>query len=59
MNWDGDLYGDVIRVRCLLGLRREIRFPSLDALKEQIGRDRARAERYFESARVRNSLAVV
>jgi riboflavin kinase/FMN adenylyltransferase len=59
MNWDGDLYGDVIRVRFLHRLRSEIRFPSLDALKVQIGRDRARAERYFESARVRNSLAVV
>ena len=31
MNWSGDLYGDVIRVRFLYRLRNEKKFASLDA----------------------------
>lgn len=36
-----------IRLTFLHRLREEIKFPSTEALKEQIGRDVARAERYF------------
>ncbi|HEY6803441.1 MAG TPA: bifunctional riboflavin kinase/FAD synthetase [Pyrinomonadaceae bacterium] len=50
MNWDGDLYGDVIRVRFLYRLRDERKFSSIDELKTQIDRDVMRANSYFERA---------
>ena len=59
MDWAGDLYGDVVRVRFLHRLRDERKFASLDELKTQIARDTRRAARYFERAAVRRSLAVV
>src|SRR5438067_2508998 len=59
MNWSGDLYGDVLRVRFLHRLRDEKRFGSIDELKSQIARDVERANRYFESAGVKRSLAIV
>ncbi|HYP52384.1 MAG TPA: bifunctional riboflavin kinase/FAD synthetase [Pyrinomonadaceae bacterium] len=59
MDWSGDLYGDVVRVRFLHRLRDERKFSSLDELKTQIGRDARRAARYFERAAVRRSLAVI
>lgn len=59
IDWDGDLYGDVVRVRFLHRLRDERRFGSVDELKTQIGRDVARAGRYFEHPCVRRALAVV
>jgi riboflavin kinase/FMN adenylyltransferase len=58
MDWAGDLYGDVVRVRFLHRLRDERKFPSLEELKSQIDRDAARARRYFERGGVRRSLAV-
>ena len=58
MNWSGDLYGDVIRVRFLRRLRDERKFGSVGELKAQIGRDVARAKRYFERAGARRSLAI-
>jgi riboflavin kinase/FMN adenylyltransferase len=59
INWSGDLYGDVVRVRFLHRLRDERRFGSVDELKEQIERDRTRAMRYFERSGVRNALRIV
>ena len=59
MNWSGDLYGDVLRVRFLHRLRDEKKFVSVDELKAQIARDVGRAERYFESAGVKRSLTIV
>jgi riboflavin kinase/FMN adenylyltransferase len=59
MDWSGDLYGDVVRVRFLHRLRDERRFDSLDELKRQITRDRDRAARYFEHRGVRGTLAIV
>jgi riboflavin kinase/FMN adenylyltransferase len=59
MNWSGDLYGDVIRVRFLHRLRAEKRFGSVEELRRQIDRDRQRAESYFERRGVRSSLAIV
>jgi riboflavin kinase/FMN adenylyltransferase len=38
-DFDGDLYGTRISLRFLARLRDQLRFPSLDALKEQIARD--------------------
>lgn len=59
MNWDGDLYGDVIRVRFLYRLRDERKFSSIDELKTQIDRDVARANSYFERAGTKHMLAVI
>jgi len=59
MNYSGDLYGDVVRVRFLYRLRDEQKFGSVDELKSQIERDVARAENYFERASVKRSLAIV
>lgn len=59
MDWAGDLYGDVVRVRFLHRLRDERKFASLEELRRQIERDSARARRYFERGGVRRSLAVV
>lgn len=59
MNWSGDLYGDVVRVRFLHRLRDERKFGSIDELKSQIQQDVARAERYFSSGGVQRSLAIV
>ncbi len=59
MSWSGDLYGAVLRVRFLHRLRDEKKFGSIDELKAQIARDADRAQRYFESAAVRRTLAIV
>jgi riboflavin kinase/FMN adenylyltransferase len=59
LDWTGDLYGDVVRVRFLHRLRDERRFSGVDELKAQITRDTARARRYFTRAAVRRSLAIV
>jgi riboflavin kinase/FMN adenylyltransferase len=59
MNWSGDLYGDVLRVRFLHRLRDEKRFGSIDELKSQIERDVTRAENYFAREGVKRSLAIV
>ena len=59
MGWEGDLYGDVVRVRFLHRLRDERKFASIEELKDQIARDRDRAARYFERSGVRRSLAIV
>ena len=59
MNWSGDLYGDVVRVRFLHRLRAEKKFASVDQLKQQIEADVRRAHRYFESQGVHHSLALV
>jgi riboflavin kinase/FMN adenylyltransferase len=59
MDWGGDLYGDVVRVRFLHRLRDERRFPSVAELKRQIDADAARARKYFERAGVRRTLSVI
>ena len=59
LNWDGDLYGDVVRVRFLYRLRDERKFSSVDELKTQIATDVARAESYFERAGTKHMLSVI
>jgi len=59
LNWDGDLYGNVLRVRFLHRVRDEKKFNSIDELITQIKRDVQRAEIYFERKCVKNSLAIV
>ncbi|HJS25203.1 MAG TPA: riboflavin kinase, partial [Pyrinomonadaceae bacterium] len=59
MNWDGDLYGDVVRVRFLYRLRDERKFSSIEQLKTQIARDVDRANSYFERAGTKHMLSVI
>lgn len=59
MDWSGNLYGDVVRVRFLHRLRDERKFASIDELKQQIELDRQRAESYFARSGVRHMLTVV
>ncbi len=59
INWDGDLYGDVIRVRFLYRLRNERKFDSLESLKIQITKDVDRAESYFERAGAKHMLSIL
>ena len=58
IDWSGNLYGNVVRVRFLHRLRDERKFSSIDELKNQIERDVARGQRYFERAGVKRSLAI-
>jgi riboflavin kinase/FMN adenylyltransferase len=59
MNYSGDLYGDVVRVRFLYRLRDEQKFGSVDELKSQIAFDVSRAERFFGRRGVNRSLTIV
>jgi riboflavin kinase/FMN adenylyltransferase len=59
INWTGDLYGDVVRVRFLHRLRDEKKFSSLEELKAQINDDVRRAQDYFERAGSQHKLALV
>lgn len=59
LNWAGDLYGDVVRVRFLRRLRDERKFGSLEELKAQIGQDLQRTESYFERSGSRHVLGMV
>ena len=47
LDFDGDLYGQTVRVEFHHRLRDEIRFDSLDALKAQIAADAAATRLYF------------
>jgi riboflavin kinase/FMN adenylyltransferase len=59
MNWAGDLYGDVVRVRFLHRLRDERKFSSIEELKAQIDRDVKRATSYFERAGTKHMISVI
>jgi riboflavin kinase / FMN adenylyltransferase len=59
MDWSGDLYGDVVRVRFLHRLRDERKFSSIDELKMQIGKDVERANSYFVRTGTRHAMSVV
>jgi riboflavin kinase/FMN adenylyltransferase len=59
INWQGDLYGDVLRVRFLHRLREEKRFGGVAELKQQIDRDLGCAIRYFGTGGVRRSLSII
>lgn len=49
LDFDGDLYGQLLRVEFLAEIRDERRFESLDALVEQIHADEARARHLIDS----------
>ena len=59
IDWAGDLYGDVVRVRFLHRLRDERKFNSIDELKKQIEYDVRRTRSYFKRAGVRHTMSVV
>ena len=58
-DFDGDLYGDVLRVRFLHRIRDERKFASIDELRAQIERDTRRALNYFSHEGVKNMLEIV
>ena len=49
LEFDGDLYGERAELRFLARLRDERRFSGPDELADQIARDRAAAESYFQN----------
>ncbi len=55
-DFDGDLYGDVLRVRFLHRIRDERKFGGIEELKAQIQKDSRRAINYFDRAGVRSML---
>jgi riboflavin kinase/FMN adenylyltransferase len=50
LDWDGDLYGETLRVAFTRRLRGERRFESVDALVEQMGRDVEQARQICTAA---------
>jgi riboflavin kinase/FMN adenylyltransferase len=58
-DFDGDLYGDVLRVRFLHRIRDERKFNGIDELKAQIEKDSRRALNYFRHEGVRNMLEIL
>jgi riboflavin kinase / FMN adenylyltransferase len=58
-DFNGDLYGDVLRVRFLHRIRDERKFNGVDELKSQIKKDTTRALNYFQHKGVRNMLDVL
>ncbi len=49
LDFDGDLYGEPAKVRFVARLRDEVKFDSVEALVEQMGRDCDEAERLLTS----------
>ena len=58
-DFDGELYGDVLRVRFLHRIRDEKKFGGIDQLKAQIEKDSRRALNYFKRPGVNSSLDIV
>ena len=58
-DFDGDLYGDVLRVRFLYRIRDERKFNGIVELKAQIEKDTRRARNYFRHQGVKNMLAIL
>jgi riboflavin kinase/FMN adenylyltransferase len=50
LDFDRDIYGERVELEMLRRLRPERKFPSADALREQIGRDAEAAREYFAAA---------
>ena len=49
LDFDGDLYGQTVRLDFHRRLRGEVKFPSLEALRQEIQRNIQQAEAYFEA----------
>jgi riboflavin kinase/FMN adenylyltransferase len=59
LDFDGDLYGDVLRIRFLHRIRNERKFNGIDELKAQIEKDLRRAKSFFRHEGVKNMLKIV
>lgn len=59
LDFDGDLYGDVLRVRFLHRIRDERKFSGIEELKAQIERDLWRAKSFFRHQGVKNMLQII
>ncbi|HEY2847419.1 MAG TPA: bifunctional riboflavin kinase/FAD synthetase [Pyrinomonadaceae bacterium] len=57
-DFDGELYGDALRVRFLHRIRDERKFNGVDELVAQIGRDSDRARNYFTREGVKRMLEI-
>ena len=57
-DFEGDLYGDVLRVRFLHRIRNERKFSGIEELKSQIQKDTETALDYFSHFGVQNSLDI-
>ena len=55
-DFDGELYGDVLRVRFLHRIRDEQKFNGIDELKTQIEKDTRQARNYFRHQGVTSML---
>jgi riboflavin kinase/FMN adenylyltransferase len=49
LHFDGDLYAETMEVRFLVRLREEMQFPGPIELADQVARDRAAAEAFFQN----------
>lgn len=58
-DFDGDLYGDVLRVRFLHRIRDERKFGGIDELKAQITADIRTAENFFSYKGIKNMLNIL
>lgn len=58
-DYEGNLYGDVLRVRFLHHIRDERKFNGIEELKAQITKDTHRALNFFSRKGVRNMLDIV
>ena len=58
LDFDEDLYGDVLRVRFLHRIRDEKKFGGIDELKAQIRKDTQTALNYFSHEGVKNMLEI-
>lgn len=58
-DFDGDLYGDVLRVRFLHRIRDERKFNGIDELKSQIKKDSDEALDFFSHEGVKNTLEIL
>jgi riboflavin kinase/FMN adenylyltransferase len=58
-DFDGYLYGDVLRVRFLHRIRDERKFNGIEELKNQIAKDSNVALNYFKHEGVKNMLDIV
>ena len=51
LDFEGDLYGQTLRLEFFQRLRDEMRFDTLDALRSQIAADAEATRQYFETAK--------
>ena len=48
LNFNRSIYGEAVEVSFLKKIRNEVKFPSFEALREQIEKDRQQAVEFFK-----------